>query len=120
MSQLLKRYQSLEPSFPENMECSLRKSFRVNTKKISCEKLIARLTKKGVRIEKIPFTQTGYYYESPFSLAATEEYLMGYLYIQEAASQLPAEVLLADLGNNTITLSKTPSQTEQNRQSSPA
>jgi NOL1/NOP2/sun family putative RNA methylase len=69
------------------------KSIRVNTLKISNEELLKRLTSKGVKLTKIPFVKNGYYTESKFSLGATPEYLLGLYQMQEAASQLPAEVL---------------------------
>lgn len=71
----------------------LKKSFRVNTSKIQPELLISRLKKKGIEIEKIPFLKHGYWYESSFSLGASPEYLLGFLQPQEAASQIPVEVL---------------------------
>jgi NOL1/NOP2/sun family putative RNA methylase len=70
-----------------------RKSLRVNTLKISEPDLKKRLGKLGVKLEKIPFSKNGYYYTSKFSLGAITEYLLGYLYLQEAAAQLPALVL---------------------------
>jgi len=55
--------------------------------------IITRLEEKGVELQKVPFLQDAYWYESPFSLGATEEYLLGYYYLQEAASQLPVIAL---------------------------
>lgn len=72
----------------------LKECIRVNTSKISAEELIPRLEAKGVKLEKVPFLKNGYYVISTkFSVSALPEYLIGYYYIQEAASQLPAEVL---------------------------
>ncbi|VVB81942.1 tRNA (cytosine(48)-C(5))-methyltransferase [uncultured archaeon] len=68
-------------------------SLRVNTLKITAKELITRLEKLGVKLERIPFTKNGYYYESKFSLGAITEHLLGYYYIQEAGAQLPVEVL---------------------------
>jgi NOL1/NOP2/sun family putative RNA methylase len=44
-------------------------------------------------MEKIPFIKHGYWHKSAFSLGSTPEYLHGYCYLQEAASQIPAEIL---------------------------
>ena len=88
----LKRYESMGETF-EPGEVKLRKAIRINTLKISEEELVKRLKKKKVKLEKIPFLQNGYFYESDFSLASTPEYLQGYFYIQDAASQLPPEIL---------------------------
>ncbi|MCX6708116.1 MAG: RsmB/NOP family class I SAM-dependent RNA methyltransferase [Candidatus Woesearchaeota archaeon] len=68
-------------------------SLRVNTLLTSAKELIPRLEKLGVKLERIPFTKNGYYYQSKFSLGAITECLLGYYYLQEAAAQLPVEVL---------------------------
>lgn len=92
MSIFLRRYEELGEIFaPE--EFVLKKSLRVNTLKNSETVLIERLKKEKVTLVKIPFLNNGYFYESDFSLGATPEYLQGYYYLQEAASQLPAAVL---------------------------
>ncbi|MGV8150763.1 MAG: NOL1/NOP2/sun family putative RNA methylase [Candidatus Woesearchaeota archaeon] len=89
-NQLIKRYEELGCSC-KNIK--LKDCLRVNTLKISEEEITSRLKKLGVKISKIKYTHTGYFYESKFSLASTAEYLSGYLYIQESASQLPPQVL---------------------------
>lgn len=69
-------------------------ALRVNTLKITAKELIERLEKLGVKLERIPFTKNGYsVVQSKFSLGAITEYLLGYYYLQEAASQLSVEVL---------------------------
>lgn len=88
---LLERYKSFCPDFTP-ASC-IRQAIRVNTLKISEDLLVKRLETKKVRLEKIPFLNSGYYASAGFSLGATPEYLQGYYYIQEAASQIPAEVL---------------------------
>lgn len=93
MNQFIQRYNRLGESFdPESI--ILKQAFRVNTLKISSENLLKRLHERGVKTEKIPFLKDGYYYESDFPLSSCEEHLLGYIYIQEAASQLPPEILL--------------------------
>ena len=72
---------------------TLKHSLRVNTLKIPEKIIIDRLKKLKVELKKIPFTRYGYYHEAKFSLGATPEYLQGYYYLQEAASQLPVHVL---------------------------
>ncbi|MEM4259822.1 MAG: RsmB/NOP family class I SAM-dependent RNA methyltransferase [Candidatus Woesearchaeota archaeon] len=88
---LMQRYVELGQSFDPN-KINIQKSLRVNTLKISEQELVKRLTAKGAILTKIPFLDNGYYYESNFSLGATPEYLLGYYYLQEIASQLPAIV----------------------------
>ncbi len=94
MNQFLSRYKQLGVVFDPEIVV-LRSSFRVNTLKISDEDLISRLNAKGVVTEKVPFLSHAYYFESDFPLSSSEEYLLGYLYIQEVASQVPPEVLLS-------------------------
>lgn len=72
----------------------IRPSLRINPIKVSDESsFISRLQKKGMKLVKIPFTEHGYYVKSKFSIGAATEYLLGYYHVQEAASQIPAEVL---------------------------
>ncbi|MEM3154063.1 MAG: RsmB/NOP family class I SAM-dependent RNA methyltransferase [Candidatus Woesearchaeota archaeon] len=71
----------------------IKPTLRVNILKITSKDLIARLEKLGVKLERITYTKNGYSAESKFSLGATTEYLLGYYYLQEAAAQLPVEVL---------------------------
>jgi len=87
----LKRYESLGCKCTKNIE--LRSTLRVNTLKISDKDIVRRLESLGAKLEKIPFTKYGYFYEAKFSLGATSEYLQGYYYIQELASQLPVQAL---------------------------
>ncbi len=77
----------------ETTEIKLPTTLRVNTLKTSAKEIISRLEKLGVKLEKIPFTKNGYKAESKFSLGAITEFLLGYYYLQEAAAQLPVEVL---------------------------
>jgi len=78
----------------EPKEISLQQVIRINILKISAEELIERLQKKGVQLKKVDYLEQGYaVLESPFSLGACVEYLLGYFYLQEAASQLAVQVL---------------------------
>ncbi|MEM3500303.1 MAG: RsmB/NOP family class I SAM-dependent RNA methyltransferase [Candidatus Woesearchaeota archaeon] len=86
----LKRYKSIGGDI---QDIQLRKTLRVNTLKISTSEVKRRLEEKGVSLEEIPFVKNAFYYESRFSLGATPEYLLGYYYLQEAASMIPAVVL---------------------------
>ncbi len=73
---------------------ALRQSFRINTLSIDEKTLISRLKSLGVSLSKIPFAKHGYYIDkSRFSLGAIAEYLLGYYYLQGAASQIPVEIL---------------------------
>jgi NOL1/NOP2/sun family putative RNA methylase len=87
--EFLERYKKLGEEFePEKVE--VKESLRVNTLRITPSILKERLNAKLV---KIPFLKDGYYYESEFAVGAMPEHFQGFYYMQEAASQVPAEVL---------------------------
>lgn len=88
---LNKRYAKLGVDFKQVN--NVKPTLRINTLKISKKALISRLKKKGVKLQDVLFLKHGFYFESDFSLGATPEYLLGYYYLQEAASQLPPIVL---------------------------
>ncbi|MEK6874244.1 MAG: RsmB/NOP family class I SAM-dependent RNA methyltransferase [Nanoarchaeota archaeon] len=72
----------------------LHPTIRVNTLKILPNALISRLTAKGFAVSKIPWLRYGYDVRlGKQSIGSTTEYLMGYYYTQEAAAQLPVQVL---------------------------
>lgn len=106
---LLERYESLTG---ENSETILaaepKKTLRINTLKIEEKELLRRLNKKGVLLRKIPYLKNGYEYEAKFSLGATNEYLQGFYYLQEAASQIPAEVLNPKPGTKVLDMAAAP------------
>jgi tRNA (cytosine40_48-C5)-methyltransferase len=90
MSDLKKRYEQLlgEPlKQVEKKEC-----LRINTL-LAPHDILQRLEKKGIVLSKAPFLPHGYWYTYTRSAGATPEYLLGYYYLQEAASQIPALVL---------------------------
>lgn len=92
MNFFLKRYKELGHDI-DPAKIKLKQSIRINTLKISEKELITRLKRNKIRLNKIPFTDNGYWAEADFSLSSTPEYLQGYYYIQEAASQLPVQAL---------------------------
>jgi tRNA (cytosine40_48-C5)-methyltransferase len=76
---------------PEKIK--LKEAIRINTFKIDEKKIIKRLKKNEITINKISFLKQGYFTDADFSIGSTEEYLLGYYYLQEAASQCVSEVL---------------------------
>ena len=68
-------------------------TIRINTLRIKEKDLIERLSKAKITLKKIPYLQYAYTAKASFSLGAIPEYLLGYFYLQEAASQIPVEVL---------------------------
>jgi NOL1/NOP2/sun family putative RNA methylase len=69
-------------------------TLRVNTLRTTPEALLSRLGRRGVRLERVPWTESGYTVrESPVPLGATPEYLLGHYFLQDAASIYASEVL---------------------------
>ena len=85
----------------ENVQ--LKQAIRVNVMNAGdTASLAKRLTSLGIRIEKIPFLENGYWIcKSRFSVGATSEYLLGLYSIQEAAAQIPAS-LFTELEDETV------------------
>lgn len=103
----LSRYESMGETFNPSL-VKPRKALRVNTLKIKEDELITRLKKKKVKLQKISFLRNGYFYESDFSLASTLEYLQGYFYLQDAASQIPSEILSPVPGEKVLDMAASP------------
>lgn len=94
MNVLLKRYKELFGFDYTGFSLNLPQTIRVNALLIPVSELIEKLKRKNVSLEKVPFTKSGYSCAgAKFSLGTTTEYLLGYYYLQEAASQVPVEVL---------------------------
>ena len=90
MNELIERYKQLEDGFTTNV--TIKQCLRVNTLR-KANSLLKRLEKKRIILKKVLFLKHGYWYNADFSLGSTTEYLQGYYYLQEAASQIPVEVL---------------------------
>lgn len=71
----------------------LRRSVRINTLKADVEEVKKRLEKNWT-LEQIPWIKEGFWIESKRrDIGNTLEHSLGYIYVQEAASMLPALVL---------------------------
>lgn len=105
-SKLLDRYEQW--GYPQDTGVILPKVIRVNTLVCSHDELIKRIEKQGATCTKIPFLRDGYTVEAPFSLASTPEYLLGYYYIQEAASQVAVDVVSWDSCTHIIDMCAAP------------
>lgn len=76
------------------VDIKLKPTIRVNTLRSSAKKIVPRLEALGVKLEKVPFAKHAYtVVSSRFSLGAISEYFLGYFALQEAAAQLPVQVL---------------------------
>lgn len=79
-----------------------KQAIRINRINAKNKDVAERLEALGVKLEKVPFLESGYWIKkSKFSLGATTEYLLGLYSIQEAAAQIPA-ALFTDLWNKTV------------------
>lgn len=95
----INRYEELDWTY---REVELKPSIRINTVNARTEEVLARLESQGVKIERIPFVEDGFWIDkSHFSIGATAEYLLGFYSIQEAAAQIPATVF-SELANKMI------------------
>ena len=79
-----------------------KQAIRINVANAEGKQLEERLQTVGVRLEKVPFLETGYWVRgSKVSAGATAEYMLGFYSIQEAAAQIPA-TLFTDLKSQTV------------------
>jgi NOL1/NOP2/sun family putative RNA methylase len=79
-----------------------RQALRINVTNAKGKNIEKRLWSLGVRLERVPFLETGYWVRSSkVSIGATAEYLLGLYSIQEAAAQIPA-TLFAALQDKTV------------------
>jgi len=69
-------------------------AIRVNPLRAEAGEVLEALRGEGVELEPVPYLDHGFWIRStPFSLGASIEYLLGMFSLQEAASQLPVQVL---------------------------
>jgi NOL1/NOP2/sun family putative RNA methylase len=92
------RYESLGWEYKD---VEPRQAIRINTMNTEEKDLLKRLESRGMKIEKVPFLQNGYWVKSGFSAGATSEYLLGLYSIQEAAAQIPP-TLFSDVKNKVV------------------
>jgi len=85
-----------------------RDCIRVNTLKISKEELRKRLESKGWKLSEVPWYENAFFVEAEGSLAKTEEYFLGYYYIEDAASLVPPLVLDPKPGEKILDLCAAP------------
>ncbi|MCE4617197.1 MAG: RsmB/NOP family class I SAM-dependent RNA methyltransferase [Desulfurococcales archaeon] len=70
------------------------RAIRCNDYLIDCDKLVERLSEKGIVLEPIPYTRTGFAVKmGSDKIGFLHEYMLGYYYIQDPASMLPVESL---------------------------
>lgn len=89
MNKFIERYKQLCPDF--ELVSDLPSYLRVNTLKITEQEIVKMLKSKKVELKKV-FTNC-YEFKSPFPISSSPEYLQGFIYIQDAASQIAAITL---------------------------
>lgn len=107
MNEFLLKYRELGQRFNPN-NVNVKNCLRINTHKIREDVLVQRLREKEVTLKKIPYLKHGYTYQAEFSLGSTPEYLLGYYYLQEAASQVPVQILDPKKGDKVLDMAAAP------------
>lgn len=107
----LKRYNEMFgdklPQFLEANEIQNKDSVRVNTLKISKDKIYERLSNNGFLLKEI--NNLGYIVEqSKFSISSTQENLLGYLYIQGVAEMHVSPILSPDKNDFVVDMCAAP------------
>lgn len=85
-----------------------KKAIRVNTLTVEEKELIKILKSKNVNLKKIDWLTHGYEFDAEFSMGSTPEHLQGFFYMQEAASQVPVQVLNPKPGETVMDMSAAP------------
>ncbi|MBI3036618.1 RsmB/NOP family class I SAM-dependent RNA methyltransferase [Candidatus Woesearchaeota archaeon] len=87
----------------------LNKSIRVNTLKITVAELKERLQKQGFSLYQVPWCKEGFWVKGDRTdLGNLVEHTLGYFYIQEAASMIPAVVLNPQPGEIVLDMCASP------------
>lgn len=87
-----------------------RRCIRVNTLKRSVEEITRRLRRKGWQLEEVPWCAEGFFIERDDrrDVGNLEEHALGYIYVQEASSMIPAGVLGARAGDLVLDMAAAP------------
>ncbi len=95
----------------------LRRSVRVNTLKADIDVVRHRLDKLGWQLKQIPWCKEGFWIEHKEGrrdIGNTSEHMLGYIYVQEAASMIPPLVLEPQEGEMILDMCAAPgSKTSQ-------
>ena len=86
----------------------LKPAIRISNLKLPKKEILDRLKERGISLMKIPFLKDGYFANADFSLGSTIEYLQGHYYLQEAASQIPVEILQPNSSDNVLDMCASP------------
>ena len=103
----VERYSKLTDlgDFEEAINKPARKSIRINTLKTSISELKDRIA----GLENIPWCKEGFYIERrETAVGNLKEHFLGYFYVQEAASMIPALILKPEENNLVLDMSAAP------------
>ncbi|MFC1728289.1 NOL1/NOP2/sun family putative RNA methylase [Nanoarchaeota archaeon] len=106
----IKRYSRLTDwgEFKKYSLAFLRKGIRVNTLKISISDLKKRLSKNW-KLEQVPWCKEGFFISGERrDVGNLPEHVLGYIYIQEAASMIPPIVLNPKNGETVLDMCASP------------
>jgi len=83
----------------------MRKCIRVNTLKVKVDEIKKRVQDQGFVLTPVPWCNEGFSVEGHktlhrFDIGNLPEHMMGYFYVQEAASMLPPVILMQDFFNS--------------------
>lgn len=104
----LARYRLIEPGVKIIPLEEIRQALRVNTEKITIDRLMKSLNHRGAMLKPISWLRNGYFVNAPFSLGATPDYLLGHYYLQGPLSQLTCEVLDPSPGAHVLDMASAP------------
>lgn len=93
------------PDFAASFLCGSYHGLRVNNLKTSGEEIIGFL---DFDLERIPFTQDGFYYDADVRPSASPYYKAGLFYLQEPSAMLPADRLPIEEGDMVLDLCAAP------------
>lgn len=110
---MIRRFLALIPDAEEMiriMEIRPPAHIRVNTLKITEEKLLERLQIRGFELEPHPLGLPHSYVivDEPYSVGASSEHLQGYFYLQDAASLVPSLALAPEPGHRVLDMAAAP------------
>jgi tRNA (cytosine49-C5)-methyltransferase len=96
-------------AFKEYSEKRIRKSFRVNTLKATVPAIKKRLS-NYFEIEQVPWCKEGFFIKDTKRIAVgnLREYMLGYIYIQEASSMIPPTILKPKPGDFVLDMAAAP------------
>ena len=103
----IERYKELTDfeEFEKTIAQPVRKSIRVNTIKISIEELKSRIS----GLKQVPWCKEGFYIEKKETAVGNlMEHFLGYFYVQEAASMIPALILNPEKNDLVLDMSAAP------------